>query len=280
MIYQDAGYLLKQRRRCITVTKYTSNAQYQGKGCQGRSCIKSWNEGMSRRLRAYIENFREDFTIMVTLTYGNEYPKSGKVIKAQLRALFERMRRRKILVTNSFVWWLEFQERGAPHFHMVGTGWVPKEWLAKAWAEITNGNQYACSRVEALRNPDSAGAYAAKYACKAEQKALPSHFEDVGRWWGCVGPRIKHGVTRQPSVAAVTTGGRLPVSWHQNLSYCIDRFGIRVVYTLSGATIYGSERAIKWAASYLLAGSAFTDLNGASRARTLHQTWEGLRSTH
>jgi hypothetical protein len=71
------------------------------------------------------------------------------------------------------------------------TGEVPKEKVAKAWNRIAGQNDpdhlKAGTRIEALREVHAAGAYAAKYLKKQEQKDVPDGFSDVGRFWGLFG---------------------------------------------------------------------------------------------
>lgn len=271
--FKDAGAIVKRRRRSITISRFTAGVETRPDS-PGRSKITGWNSGMSRRIGNYIENFRQDFSIMATLTYGKDYPRDGQRVKAHLRAFVERLRRREWFADNSLVWFLEFQERGAPHFHFLGTGWISKNWVAQAWAEITGGDARSCSRVEALRNPDSAGAYARKYAMKTEQKCVPSGFEHIGRMWGCCGNKICKGMPRQPVVVAATSGA-LPHSFKQSIKHCQELFGVRLAETLSGYVIYGTTEGIERSWRYLREGSALHVLTDNFRASTLPETAGG-----
>jgi len=177
-----------------------------------RRAITSFSAASANRLRRYIDNYYTDFSTMVTLTYGRDFPTDGRIVKRHLRAFFERLRRYPVsdsptdlgrwMERHSLVWWIEYQERGAPHIHFVATGWIGKTWLSECWAEITNGDVSACSRVEALLHADSAGSYAAKYAAKAEQHQVPEGFTNCGRHWGRVGRRPADGSTCTPKLAA------------------------------------------------------------------------------
>ena len=103
------------------------------------------------------------------------------------------------------MWTVEFQLRGAPHFHV----WMNKrfndcpEWednggseswrpLMKNWLRISKQE----SDEEAVKfnmhqavytdwDVHAGKAYATKYASKMLQKGLPSGVERFGRWWGC-----------------------------------------------------------------------------------------------
>ena len=155
-----------------------------------RGAVTAFTADSARRLKRAIDNSWCDFRVFGTLTYGQEYPRDGSVVKKHLRRLWERLRRIGYFTDHCLVWFMEFQARGAPHIHFVATGWMDKAWLAEAWSLITDGDARVCTRIEGLRSPEAAGAYAAKmawYSAKAEQKDVPSDFIRVGRWWGRIG---------------------------------------------------------------------------------------------
>jgi|GEM_PF-6001929 len=102
----------------------------------------------------------------------------------------------------SFVWRLEFQQRGAPHFHLLLS--APKalhgdadelagfclnfrSWLAEAWYRIVGSgdvkHRQAGTQCDLLRTFRGAAWYAAKYCTKPDSRK----FDGVGRFWGVVG---------------------------------------------------------------------------------------------
>ncbi len=130
-----------------------------------------------------------------------DFSPSGKVCKAHLRAFRERLTRH--LKERGLSWWgslwfLEFQTRGAPHFHLLlfGFGFSLLElsdiqrWCSRAWSEIIDHSdpeerrkhRAAGTRVENCRAEHFG--YALKYAAKLEQKSVPLEFADIGRFWG------------------------------------------------------------------------------------------------
>jgi hypothetical protein len=138
---------------------------------------------------------------MVTLTYPGFYPGNGAVCKEHLRRFLQELQREHSRCHqatqkghHSSFWFLEFQQRGAPHFHIFTT-WAPdKDWVAKRWYEIVGSEDirhlHAGTRTEFLRSGRAGTiSYAAKYAAKLEQKAVPENFENVGRFWGVMGRR-------------------------------------------------------------------------------------------
>lgn len=116
-----------------------------------------------------------------------------------------------------YVWFLEFQRRGAPHFHILltlqGPGRCERELVAEIWSKIAEPLDLAYTGIsspygrknavmgistrdnvfkqhrrqrtwEALRSEEGAARYALKYALKAHQKSVPAGYRDVGRFWG------------------------------------------------------------------------------------------------
>jgi hypothetical protein len=91
-------------------------------------------------------------------------------------------------------WFFEFQERGAPHFHIFSTHPISKQWLSKTWFEIVGSDDErhlkAGTRVEKFKAGKRGQiAYVTKYAAKLAQKTIPAEFENSGRFWGIVGLR-------------------------------------------------------------------------------------------
>lgn len=128
--------------------------------------------------------------LFVTLTYPRAYPGSWALWKAQLhnwrKRLFKRVPRA------AFVWKLEPQQRGAPHFHLivVGVPFLAKDWLSRSWYEVVGSHDpkhlAAGTNVQLVQSSRGVAAYAAKYTAKAQQ--LPADWQEgVGRWWGVYG---------------------------------------------------------------------------------------------
>lgn len=133
----------------------------------------------------------------LTLTYPSEFP-SPAVAKNHLRAFLERIRRH--FPAASAVWRLEFQRRGAPHFHLVvfGLPFIPKRAIQRVWGSII-GYAKVFTRIELIRDRRKLMGYASKYLAKSDggfnidaylhgDKFIhPQTGEitgSVGRWWG------------------------------------------------------------------------------------------------
>ncbi len=173
-----------------------------------RGVVAEFSPGARVRMCSYLRECLANYTTMVTLTYPGFYPTNGKAVKEHLRRFLQEVRREycrelkavgavgaeQITAEHSSFWFLEFQSRGAPHFHIFTT-WSPsKEWVSKRWYEIVGSEDdrhlRAGTRVELLHSGKAGTvAYASKYAVKMEQKTVPEGYENVGRFWGVYGRR-------------------------------------------------------------------------------------------
>jgi hypothetical protein len=137
---------------------------------------------------------------MATLTYPGEYPANGREVKRHLDCFVKRALRYwgpwgdDGPEPKSIFWFLEFQQRGAPHFHLFLNFSIPWQVVAQWWFEIVGSGDdrhlQAGTRIEALHHGRYGTiGYAAKYAAKAEQKEIPPNFLKCGRFWGIYGDR-------------------------------------------------------------------------------------------
>jgi hypothetical protein len=123
--------------------------------------------------------------LFVTLTYPEEFP-TARESKRHLKAFFMRLRRR-YPVGMFFVWRLELQERGAPHYHLLvfGVDFIPRDWLSGAWYEIVGSGDEkhlkAGTNVEKMKTKNGAVWYCSKYMTKETEDDLQ------GRAWGVMG---------------------------------------------------------------------------------------------
>lgn len=149
-----------------------------------------------------------DFRSMITLTYPEEFPSDGQSSKKHLQDFIRSLIHR---YGGYYFWFLEFQNRGAPHYHVFHTRSKvhsdDRRWLALRWAEclqVSQGRRYTSlvdrrekdmwlqilrfnthPKVwETIRDPDGARRYCAKYALKPYQKQVPPRYQSVGRFYG------------------------------------------------------------------------------------------------
>jgi len=142
-----------------------------------------------QRMCFVAQNTEVTFKMLTTLTYPKVWKTDGKEVKKDFYKWLKWARRKCGLT--SYFWCLEFQGRGAPHFHIFtpinNLAHMKLECSAK-WYEIVGSEDEkhlgAGTRVERLRKPDAVGRYAAKYAAKTHQKAVPPDYRNVGRFWG------------------------------------------------------------------------------------------------
>lgn len=164
-----------------------------------RGSITAFSPGASMRMRRYLRSCIANYTVMVTLTYPGFYSTNGRVVKEHLRRMLQEMyryadRHGASKKTYSVFWFLEFQERGAPHFHLLTTNEYPKDWVARTWYRIVNSEDErhlaAGTRIETIKSGRGGMiSYVTKYAAKQQQKVVPEEFSSVGRFWGVSGYR-------------------------------------------------------------------------------------------
>lgn len=151
---------------------------------QKRGQIKKFSFGSVKRLRFLLRNIVHKMEYEATLTYPNEFPNNGLLVKEH----FHKLRQRLNYYGYKFVWVLEFQERGAPHFHLLLNKEIREEELAKMWFKIVGSGDLKHLKhgvhVDKIRSKDGMAKYFATYIGKQEQKNVPLGYQNVGRFWG------------------------------------------------------------------------------------------------
>lgn len=182
------------KTRCVDHYK----AKVRGK----RGKIKALSPDARKRFKLHLRNIREgSLNLFVTLTYGADYPVDGVIVKQHLKSMRQWLIKQGVA---QGVWFLEFQKRGAPHFHFFvqGNYTLTSAKVAKAWARrlkkylpdsnardklisVHQGNvKNGRPCVEFVRKPHALSYYGTKYATKAHQKEVPDNYQNVGRFWG------------------------------------------------------------------------------------------------
>lgn len=150
------------------------------------------------------------FKSLLTLTYGIQYPLGGKQTREDRNRFLTSFKREFGLM--SYIWFLEFQERKAPHLHIFLSLPAPtlteRRAAAICWTDAQQLENVTYSRLkdrklfhvkqsvfkfhknkpevwEGIKHKEGAKRYALKYALKAHQKEVPPCYGDVGRFWGC-----------------------------------------------------------------------------------------------
>lgn len=179
----NGGSLIKVQRLRVT-------SPQPGRAVVRRDEITHYSGGSRRRLlRKLGSTRREVLPLFVTLTYPADYSDNPRVWKRDLDVFCKRLRRH--FEKAGAFWRLEFQRRGAPHYHLLvwGVEYTPLlKWVSRAWYEVVGSGDEAHlkagTRVERLRSWKGAFAYASKYLAKKDTERVIS---GVGRFWGVIG---------------------------------------------------------------------------------------------
>ena len=162
-----------------------------------RGVIKQLSKASIRRMKLTARNVPDgSFEAFLTLTYPDNFPTDGLKVKRDLSVFRKWCKRRGI----GAFWFLEFQNRGAPHFHLFISNYPlgGVKAVAHAWYRIVGsgdpkhlawhlGELSGRPCLEYMRKPHAASFYATKYASKQEQKHVPADYTNVGRFWGTFG---------------------------------------------------------------------------------------------
>jgi hypothetical protein len=164
------------------------------RGGSKRGMIKEFTPDSRRRLMRTLARLRRGvLPLFLTLTYPREFPVDLGVSKGHLKRFFERLQ--YYFEDCGAIWKLEFQKRGAPHYHILlwGVGYDVRflEWVSRAWYEVVGSGDErhlrAGTRVEWIRSVRGTFSYASKYLGKDQVVPEESKEVGVGRFWGIWG---------------------------------------------------------------------------------------------
>lgn len=204
--------------------------------------ITEYSDKAMRRGIFLAKNCDADFRSMITLTYPAAFPTDGKRVKQNLWDFKADYRE---TFSGRCIWWLEFQRRGAPHFHLISeedlslhgplvtvtrrkkigrgeitfqTAQEPSEWLAHRWYCIVGSRDpkhlKAGTAWEVIKAEEGAWVYMAAHGGKRKQKQVPDGYENVGGFWGKIG-KFEVPLT---GTAKVTTEDIFKIYGHSALS--------------------------------------------------------------
>jgi hypothetical protein len=187
----SAGYgsSIRALANDVVIRRRLNNAQSKpGKGAT-RGKITEFSRKSRTRLALFAGNIAP-LPAMLGLTYPEDFPTDGKMVKRHLAAFRKCLMRKGI----GGCWVFEWQERGAPHVHVAITRCVSKVELSQLkadWHRITqtsdSHHEYRGCWVQSLHSKGGLRSYWCKYGAKLEQKQVPEGFENVGRLWGRFG---------------------------------------------------------------------------------------------
>jgi hypothetical protein len=140
--------------------------------------------------RVNMHNYGQPF--FVTLTYHHAYKREVRECASDLNCFLQNIRNRYPSV--GYIWRLEFQKRGAPHFHIIF--FPSKQWsvstankfipfVSKTWHRVADPGSkmhrfYGCL-VISMNDYRHAFAYMSKYVAKEAESEDRSY---AGRRWG------------------------------------------------------------------------------------------------
>ena len=182
------GSLIKSER----VPSVGEERKQRGGGARGK--VKGYTPASRQRLQkrlAMIQNRHLSNALFVTLTYPAQHPPVD-IAKGHLRAFVKRVRYK---FPNAAIGWrLEFQKRGAVHFHLLvlGVKFLPSEVVATWWYKIVGSGDKkhlrAGTEVRRVKSARHAAYYISKYMAKAgEQTDIIPEGTKPGRFWGFEG---------------------------------------------------------------------------------------------
>jgi hypothetical protein len=207
---------MKKYRRDVQIIKKCGE-DFQSVGRPKGAIITRFSGASARRLLHFVRNVPVDFRSMLTITYPRDFPRDGIQVKRDLNRFQKWLVRQGTNVQG--VWFLEFQGRGAPHFHFLLTldlsffgslttirrtgpprGQKSEDFqtckflqdkASKAWFRIVGSGDEKHLRAgvcwELLEHEEGAQRYASDHAMKMKQKTVPLEFRNVGRFWGVLG---------------------------------------------------------------------------------------------
>jgi len=171
-------------------------------GARGKRGAAMFSKDSRRRLLQLIGSIDKTNStppLFVGLTYPGVWSDNPASWHQDMENLNDRLCRKYPWANISIIWRMEPQQRGAPHFHLFifGLQFLPWQWVAATWAELTNGNPASCCRVERVRSWRGAMSYASKYLAKRADDDAGDGFTtstgtpmaEVGRHWGVMGRR-------------------------------------------------------------------------------------------
>lgn len=171
-----------------TVEGFSGASEEKGDRTGLRAPITELTKKSSDKMKFTLRNSLCDFQGFITLTYPRHYPRDGRVCKKHLNLFLTHLRTDYKGI--KYFWFMEFQERGAPHFHVFLSCVVPgRTYISPLWYRIVNSGDpahlKAGTNVVRLRTSQDVIRYATSYAKKLTQKMTPEDFDCVGRFWGC-----------------------------------------------------------------------------------------------
>lgn len=177
----------------IEIRGIIEKSSFSGGGVRGK--VTSFSNRSRFRLIKFISklNHYQDVPLFVTLTYPLNFSVSYSDWKTNLDTFSKRFNYK--FPKGSFVWKLEPQKRGAPHYHLIlFPGECLKDikgfrnWLSRVWYEVVGSgdlkHKKAGVQADYSESWDKIRRYTSKYMGKTVNQKDTIWGEGVGRFWG------------------------------------------------------------------------------------------------
>lgn len=210
----DQFELVRQVYPAVKMVAYGKGCFEVVRKCKGkieghkpeRGKVKMQSKRSLIRLMFLMQCTEVNFSSMLTLTYPKHFPTDGEIVKQDLGAMVQKIRR----AGWEYLWFLEFQKRGAPHIHIIldvssisprirvdfGLYWTTRIALSDWYRQRCPVEHYEHevlkmakfnvhhSVFQLITHEAGARNYVTKYASKERQKKVPREYRNVGRFWG------------------------------------------------------------------------------------------------
>lgn len=216
-LFGDSPVRGVRRYRRDWIVEKKCGEDYHSEGRPEGALVTHFSSRSRYRLLFWTKNCDCDFLSMLTITYPMAFSRDGRHVKNDLDNFKTWLRRTFPEIKG--IWFLEFQMRGAPHFHLLLSLELPhlgevvmkkrtrkhdshtsqsyrtvqsvEDKASLAWYRIVGSGDEKHLRAgvcwEILENSEAAIRYAGKHAAKPHQKQVPEQYMSVGRFWGKFG---------------------------------------------------------------------------------------------
>jgi hypothetical protein len=149
-------------------------------GIKGK--IKSYTKSSQNKLKIFLRNTHCEWHGWATLTYGHYFPLDGKEVKKHLYNFIRVLRYR---YPGLKYWWrMEFQERGAPHFHIFFSYQIPQDVTSDVWSNVIGTTSCNLVRSRHFDSAEEGAEVSEEYGAKEEKNEPAEGFHNSGRFWG------------------------------------------------------------------------------------------------
>lgn len=188
------GLLLSHKRTCkirVDAISFYDPGPGGSSGGGKRGRVEGFSPQARKRMLTMLHSVKFETAVLITLTYGAEYPESWEKWKANLKEW--RRRTERLYGDLRCIWRIELQKRGAPHFHLLylDLPYIPVGQLQDLWYGILGtptgqrfGNALDLKAVRGKDGHQIVMTYVSKYVGKVEDYSDWDEKPKIGRIWG------------------------------------------------------------------------------------------------